>query len=194
MANPVGRPKEFDEVTVLRQVMSLFWEKGYDATSLTDILQATGLAKGSLYKAFKSKHALYLQALTHYQSKYMGKFIMILNSPMPARTKLNAFLSSPVLDAARGEANFGCFLCNAAADRAPHDPDTRALVDRGFKQLTQALAPVIAEIRPDWSEEQVFSITQSCIMMYSGLRIMSHARVDRDRLEAAKSGLIRFID
>ena len=62
-----GRPREFDEADVLAKIMSLFWERGYEGTGLSDIMNATGLQKGSLYKAFGSKQDMYVRALTHYE-------------------------------------------------------------------------------------------------------------------------------
>ncbi|MDG1858569.1 MAG: TetR/AcrR family transcriptional regulator, partial [Emcibacteraceae bacterium] len=63
----VGRPREFDKDKVLKIIMNLFWENGYEATSLSEITSATGLKKGSLYSAFGDKHAMYLSAIDHYE-------------------------------------------------------------------------------------------------------------------------------
>ncbi len=63
---PVGRPREFDEDSVLEAAMEVFWRKGYEATSLADLCDCTGLHKGSLYQTFGSKHDLFMKALKHY--------------------------------------------------------------------------------------------------------------------------------
>ena len=62
----VGRPREFDEQTVLAAAMDAFWRKGYEATSLTELCRCTGLNKGSLYQAFGDKHRLFMRSLAHY--------------------------------------------------------------------------------------------------------------------------------
>ena len=54
----MARPREFDEDYVLDQALHVFWDKGYDSTSLADLQEATGLTKSSLYKAFESKEGL----------------------------------------------------------------------------------------------------------------------------------------
>src|SRR5210317_1187307 len=64
--NPVGRPRGFDEAKVLDAAMEVFWRKGYESTSLADLLEATGLHKGSLYQAFGDKHTLFISALRRY--------------------------------------------------------------------------------------------------------------------------------
>ena len=62
----VGRPREFDEEQVLDAAMKAFWAKGYEATSLADLVSVTGLHKGSLYQAFGDKHSLFIQTLNRY--------------------------------------------------------------------------------------------------------------------------------
>jgi len=65
----VGRPREFDEDNVLEAAMDAFWNKGYEATSLADLCDCTGLHKGSLYQSFGDKHELFMRALHHYSDK-----------------------------------------------------------------------------------------------------------------------------
>ncbi|MFD7506866.1 TetR/AcrR family transcriptional regulator [Streptomyces sp. NPDC059850] len=63
---PVGRPRTFDLEAVLEAAMLLFWEQGYEATSLAQLREATGLSSASLYGAFGSKEGLFEQAVQHY--------------------------------------------------------------------------------------------------------------------------------
>jgi len=62
----IGRPREFDRDAALEAAMLLFWRKGYAATSINDLCEAMGIASPSLYAAFGSKEALYLEAAEHY--------------------------------------------------------------------------------------------------------------------------------
>ncbi|MCZ6578878.1 MAG: helix-turn-helix domain containing protein, partial [Gammaproteobacteria bacterium] len=62
----MARPREFDEIKVKEALMRVFWEKGYEATSMQDLVEATGLLKGSLYGAFGDNRALYMVALAQY--------------------------------------------------------------------------------------------------------------------------------
>ena len=66
---PVGRPREFDEDTVLEAAMEAFWSKGYEATSLAELCTCMGLNKGSLYQAFGDKHTLFMRALKAYADR-----------------------------------------------------------------------------------------------------------------------------
>ena len=61
-----GRPRGFDRAAALAKATRLFWEKGYEATSISDLTEALGIGAPSLYAAFGSKEALYTEALNYY--------------------------------------------------------------------------------------------------------------------------------
>ena len=62
----IGRPREFDRGAALEAAMLAFWRKGFAATSMNDLCDAMGVRSPSLYAAFGSKEALYLEAIEHY--------------------------------------------------------------------------------------------------------------------------------
>ena len=62
----MARPREFDVDEALQAATEVFWDRGFEATSLADLMEATGLHKGSIYKAFGSKHEFFTRALTQY--------------------------------------------------------------------------------------------------------------------------------
>ena len=64
----MARTKEFDQEQALDAAMNLFWERGYEATSIQDLVEATGVQRQSLYDTFGSKHELFLQSLMRYQT------------------------------------------------------------------------------------------------------------------------------
>lgn len=64
-----GRPREFDECEVLDKLVELFWEQGYEAASLNEIVETAGLNKSSLYNAFGSKDELFYTVLRHYMAE-----------------------------------------------------------------------------------------------------------------------------
>jgi TetR/AcrR family transcriptional repressor of nem operon len=66
MLVPMARPREFDEEDVVLAARERFWSTGYAATTLDDVLAATGLGKGSLYGAFGDKHQLFLRVFDDY--------------------------------------------------------------------------------------------------------------------------------
>ncbi len=190
----VGRPREFEEDDVLSKIMPLFWEKGYEGTGLGDIMTATGLQKGSLYKAFGSKHEMYVRALAHYEHLVVDAAVEALKSGGDPVERIRAFLNAPIEAAWSRDDQRGCFLCNASADHAALDLETQALVTRGYAKLETALKAAVSEARDGWSAEAVAQVAQLFLSVYSGLRVMARARVTRDRLEGAKEACLAFLN
>ena len=81
----MARPREFDEIDVIENLMNVFWDKGYEAASMQDLVAATGLLKGSLYGAFGDKQSLYLTALKQYDRTRIQAGIDMLNGEGSAR-------------------------------------------------------------------------------------------------------------
>ncbi len=141
----MGRPRQFDQEHVLDAAMRVFWEMGYEAAALPDLLAAMKLTRGSFYKAFKSKSAVYLLSLKRYNGTVIGPVIESLNTSGSEGTiaiqtlfkRLAAIVRSK--DGARG-----CFLCKAAIDRAPHDLAVAREVRRTFSALETAFANALA--------------------------------------------------
>lgn len=189
----VGRPREFVEEDILDTVMTLFWTHGYVGTGLKDILTATSLAKGSIYKAFGSKHKLYLKSLERYETLHVDSAVAALVSDKDPALRLDEFLSAPIKSMNADGSNKGCFLCNSAVDRAPSDEDTRDLVHRGFIKLKNALTQVLSEIKPEWPEKNVVQAAQMMLSVYSGLRIMSRSGQAIETLLEGKNGALALI-
>src|SRR5882762_1036593 len=68
----MSRTPEFDREQVLDEALRAFWRNGYEATSLNDLLEATGLARQSLYNTFGDKHGLFLASLRRYTEAGVG--------------------------------------------------------------------------------------------------------------------------
>lgn len=170
--NTPGRPREFDDKEMLRKIMTLFWQGGYEGISLSRIMKETGLQKASLYAAFGDKRALYLKALSQYHTDIVIAAAAALEAPSAhPETRIQAFLSAPLEGAATGNRS-GCFLCNASADQADLDTGTQKQVTEGFDRLTRALCQPIAELNPGLDAQAVKSKARTLLSIYTGLRIM----------------------
>lgn len=77
----VGRPRAFDMDTALEKALEVFWRKGYDGTSLSDLTEAMGINKPSLYAAFGNKEQLFLKAIEKYESRPCAFFLPALEKP-----------------------------------------------------------------------------------------------------------------
>lgn len=180
-----GRPRSFDMDATLELITDLFWARGYEAVSLADITAATGLRKGSLYAAYGDKQSMYLKALARYDAQQVKQTIAGLRRDGPAQDRLRAFLNAPIAAAFDAQDGRGCFLCNASTDRAAEDPDTAAIIRRGFEKIERALVETIKELDAAPSAKDAESAAAACLATYAGLSVMARSRVPRRLLVAA---------
>lgn len=182
-----GRPREFDPDEMLARIMKLFWEHGYEATGLSDIIAATGVGKASLYAAFGNKQAMYLKALAHYEGIAVDAAVAMLRArDRPPLDRIDAFISAPILAVRDDRDRRGCFLCNAAADRASLDPETDAFVRRSYTKMQAALADALREAFPGLPGSEAASRAQLVLTLYTGLRVMSRAGLESSELALAR--------
>jgi TetR/AcrR family transcriptional repressor of nem operon len=129
--------KQFDRNEVLERAMSAFWMRGYSATSMQDLVEATGINRASLYASYRDKHSLFLEALRLYARSIHFQRLADFEQRYPPleaiRQTLLAFTPRP---AAPG-GNRGCFLTNTALELSGHDPMARKVVAQA-QQQTQA--------------------------------------------------------
>ncbi|MCR9224968.1 MAG: TetR/AcrR family transcriptional regulator [Hyphomonas sp.] len=176
-----GRPREFDDTEVLRKITGLFWKSGFEGVSLSQIMSATGLQKASLYAAFGDKRAMYLKALQQYHSDTVtGAARALKDETVPPIERLRAFLSAPLTAAEHDRS--GCFLCNASADQADLNPETRTLVRTSFETLAKAIEVPLRALTPDLNATALENRAQLLLGLYSGYRIMVRSGVDVGRL------------
>ena len=135
----MARPRQFDEEKVLLAVREQFWNAGYAATSLEDLMRVSGLGKGSLYAAFGDKHQLFLKALRSYNDANDISLRKVLESAPRAIDGLKTFLMAPVGDPTG--ARRGCFMGNSTGELAAADPDVVQEAGRTY----EGAAAVVAE-------------------------------------------------
>ena len=122
----MGRPRQFVPAEALRDALEVFWEKGYEATSLDDLTAAMHLSRSSFYACFGSKHAVMMAAVELYADDLFAR-LETMASSMPAVEAVHAVLAAIAeVDAGRR----GCFFVNSVTELAPHDEALAAFAQR----------------------------------------------------------------
>lgn len=131
-----GRPRAFDREAALAKAMRLFWQKGYEATSMADLTQSMGIGSTSLYAAFGSKEALYAEALHHYQRTYEALVWGHFQAAGTAREAVKAFLldSAAALTGCIEDIPHGCMVALSSVANEGH-PELGELV-RSARNVT----------------------------------------------------------
>jgi TetR/AcrR family transcriptional regulator, transcriptional repressor for nem operon len=139
----MARTKDFDESEVLAKAIKLFWQKGYNGTSMQDLVDGLGISRSSIYDTFGDKHQLYLKALCTYRQNAIAVRDQILNASVPAKAAIRQLMDLTIAQLIRDKQHKGCFLINSAVENAPHDKETNAIVCQNDQQLENAFYEVI---------------------------------------------------
>ncbi|GLP64925.1 TetR family transcriptional regulator [Streptomyces sp. TUS-ST3] len=138
----MARTREFDTEAAVSRAMELFWERGYEATSVRDLTQHLGIGQGSLYAAFGDKDGLYRAALERYRVTLAAAALRRLEEEADVRSAVRALLVERVRIAVELGGR-GCLMVNAACERLPEDPSIRRIVRDVQDASRAALAEVL---------------------------------------------------
>jgi len=185
----MGRPREFDEDEALARIMDVFWEKGFEGTSMTDLETATGLRKGSLYAAFGDKRAMYLKALALYDRTAVDETVRVFSGIDTPERRIGKFLQAPIDAVAVENDRRGCFLCNASIDQAAVDPETQSLVNGSLERLGRVLEKVLSELSTKDNNRRRAD-AQHLLSVYFGLRVLARAGQPIRMLKAAREAAL----
>lgn len=183
----MARPREFDMDEALEGAMNAFWERGYEATSLADLMAATGLAKGSIYKAFEDKHDLFLRSLQRYLDNLYRETSQILDASNSPTEGLRQWLSCLILEVCHDQdRQRGCFAVNTVVELAPHDDDVAQLLKSHFKRMRRVLTQLIqrGQERGEFQTAQAApDLTEFVLVFVSGLVSMSKVKLPKAQTE-----------
>ena len=127
------RSPTFDRDEKLEEAMKLFWEQGYEATSVQDLVDHLGLNRSSLYNTFGGKHDLYLEALDRYRASGNQALKQYLREAPTAFDGIRRAFEAVAEQATENEC--GCFTTNAAVERATCDPSTQERACETFSTM-----------------------------------------------------------
>jgi TetR/AcrR family transcriptional repressor of nem operon len=139
------RAKTFDEEVALRKAMELFWEKGYEATSLHDLTEKLGIGKGSFYATFKSKEGLFNQCIERYTELSLPVLSEALKSEPNFRTGLKKLLASYVEGLVSDSKRKGCFMANSCSLVHSGHPGVGKKIQAHYARIEEFLADAMKE-------------------------------------------------
>ncbi|MEU1505688.1 TetR/AcrR family transcriptional regulator [Kitasatospora sp. NPDC005748] len=111
-----GRPRSFDREAALEQALRLFWERGWEATSVADLTSAMGIRPPSLYAAFGDKRALFAEVVARYRESHGAYSTRALAEEPTARAGIARMLHEAAAEATDPEHPWGCLLISSAVN------------------------------------------------------------------------------
>jgi AcrR family transcriptional regulator len=188
----MGRPRSFDEERVLHAIRDQFWDAGYAATSLQDLMRVSGLGKGSLYATFGDKHEVFLRALHSYCDDSHGYMREALAAYPRALDALRVVVMAPAADPTGSAAHRGCLMGNTTYELASADPEIAAQARQNYETSTAILADFVARAQREGdiaAETDATAFARVLLTAQQGLVFMGRTGMDVTTLEATARSL-----
>ncbi|WP_233838171.1 TetR/AcrR family transcriptional regulator [Paraburkholderia sp. ZP32-5] len=192
----MGRPRQFDEISVLEAACGAFWARGYEATSTRDLVKATGLTQPSLYNAFGDKRGLFLRALDYYLDTTLRDRIARAEGSYTPGAAITAFFAETVQRALDDDAQRGCLMVNSALEAAPGDSELKAAITAELTQIRDFFLRCVeggknsGEIT---TQIAATDVAQHLLAVLLGLRVLARVHPDRDwQVRAVTPALIQL--
>jgi TetR/AcrR family transcriptional repressor of nem operon len=170
--------KSFNKDKVLQAAAHIFQQKGYNGTSIDDVLTATGLSRSSLYDSFSDKHSLYLESLEYYKTHSDEKFATLNEKPLDGFQKLETLFKEVVNHLVANPNYNGCLMVNAAAEMSKQCTKTSQLICNNKDEVEELLTNWLV----DAQEKKTLTLSKSpkayAQFLYNtlcGLRVMSQS-------------------
>ncbi|MEV8636614.1 TetR/AcrR family transcriptional regulator [Streptosporangium sp. NPDC051023] len=193
----MARTKEFDPEVALQAALELFWERGYEATSMSDLVGHLGIGRASLYATFGGKHDLYLKALRRYVENRDPSPVEMLSQPGPALPAVRALIEFYAEDAIRDRRRRGCMIVNAAAELLPGDERVAGIVDANWTGLETALTSALIRGRAQGElpgDRDPVALARFLLVFLQGLRLVSKGQPDPARLRDAAAQALAILN
>lgn len=193
----MARPREFDEVAVLDAAVQCFWSRGYEATSVRDLVDKMGITSASLYNAFGDKRSLYRRALDHYIESSFGDRVSRLEGHKPPRDGIAAFFKEIIDRSLQDPQRKGCMLVNSALELAPHDAEFQRVIAEVLTEIEaffhrcveagQAAGTITTAQTAD-------DLARLLVGVHIGIRVLARVRPERELLEGLARSALALLD
>ncbi|MEM1173920.1 MAG: TetR/AcrR family transcriptional regulator [Pseudomonadota bacterium] len=173
--------------------MEAFWRKGYEATSLADLVACTGLNKGSLYQAFGDKHSLFMRSLAHYadtEFRQVAAVAFEYDSPVDSIRAVMHRVIEHTKD------NCGCLMINSLVELAPHDEEVRVFIQQLGEQRVRMMTDLVEKAQRAGeipAREQAHDIAIRMMVTLAGLVTASKGFMDIEQAHEVVDGAVNAL-
>ncbi len=188
--------KQYDETKVLEQAMLTFWAQGYAGTSISDLVTATGINRGSLYNAYDDKHDLFMAALRHYDRCHRADYLAEAARANPPRDAILAVFEGAARPLCDETVPGGCLLVNTALEMSPHDPEVAAFVTASLEEVESFFREMIEKARllgERAGEGPPAALAKTLLGLLLGLRVLARSKQDQSTLQAVVTEARRLL-
>lgn len=191
----MARPREFDEGAVLDATVQCFWRFGYEATSVKDLTENTGLTAASLYNAYGDKRGLFRAALDRYVNDSIGNRIRRCEA-LPPFEAINAFFDEILRRSLNDRQHKGCMLVNSALEIAPHDAEFQKIIAGVLARIESFFLDCVSKGQADGTVTQSLPadiLARHLLGVLMGVRVLARARPEKALLEGVIAAALALV-
>jgi len=192
----MARPRNFNEAQALKSAMHVFWQKGYEATKVPDLLAATGLSRSSLYETFGDKRALFEAAIREYHRSISTERLSAMRRGRTAKESLTLFFDH-LIEVSTGKSNpRGCFMINTATSLETLEQQIKDFVNEAMGSFHGLFLNLLKEAqdRGEIGEDKnLQELTHMLIAVVMGINVAARTAMEPNTLQAMADSTINTI-
>ena len=191
------KTKQFDEAAVLEKARNVFWKKGYNGTSMDELVKATGLSRSSIYDSFGDKHGLYMRALQHYQLEKRQSLVEGIPPALSSRKKIGWIFQNSIAQALGDRQRKGCFMVNTTTELANIDSSMNKIVNANMEAMEEIFYSLVKEGQAAGDITKKFSakaLARNLFSSFNGLTIIGQTRPEKELLEDITKVALSVLD
>ena len=190
----MARSKEFDESIVLDKAMKLFWEQGYEKTSLTDLVEHMGIHRRSLYDTFGDKHMLFHKAIDRFCANINKELTGVVKRSETAEEALQLIINFMIYG--EGDSPYGCLMVNSAVELAMRDAEVDSKSTESFTLSEQMFKDIILWGQRNGEFTSAYDAVELAEHMHAvcvGLRVMTRTSIPKEKLHRTANISIKLL-
>lgn len=188
----MARPRSTSRDQMLEGAMHAFWSNGFEATSMADLVTATGSTRQSIYGDFESKLGLYRACFALYRDQIVAPALTPLESDQTGTEAIARYFETQIaLAESTGLPGPGCLVGNAMTEMAPTDPEIRRLVEEHDARLETAFSKALPK---SLSAARRRELAQFIVVAAQGLWAVSRVTNSADALRSRASTIVSLLE
>ncbi len=179
--------KQFNIDEALGKAMEAFWARGYEATSMQDLVDCMGINRGSIYATFGDKRGLFVQALQRYDAIHRHDWAEAISLTRSPREAIVGIFEDAIEVVLNSGVRMGCLLVNTALELSPHDAEISRIVEHSFSEMEAFFARKIEEGKVTGEIPDTVDPTETAralLSLFIGLRVLARSRPDESVLRS----------
>lgn len=191
----MARSKQYKYEAVLEKAMDLFWAKGYNGTSIQELVTHVKLSKASMYEAFTDKHGLFMATLHNYRKRLNNNMSLLYEIPS-AKAALELSFESIIAEVTDHRHRRGGYLTNTAIELAPHDKEVEEWVNDCLNDVEKVYRELLQKGIRDKefpADMNVESKVNFIMNVRHGILVYSKIKQDKVRLQGIVKEALKVI-